>query len=488
MKSSKNQNRLSAMFNLNRRKFIQSAIAGTGAAALPALALGADAPPKSNSEFKEPARNVPIKEEVDVVVCGAGPAGVSAAITAARAGAKTQLIEIHGCLGGVWTAGLLTYIFDFNKPGLTKEIKQRLDQRDARRNQVADQFVYHPDEMKVLLEEMCAEAGVKFRLHTRVAAAYKDKKQLTTVVTDSKSGREAWKAKVFIDATGDGDLGAQAGNGWEIGKGGDTCPCQPLTLNTLAVVRDAAALKQYISFYKDDGDKANMNWHVQAVEAFKKEIARAGITPSYGMPTLFLIRDNLVMVMVNHEYNIKAFDADEITEATVRARAEVYNIVRGLNKLGGPWEGMQIVATPEQIGIRDGRRIHGRYTVTKEDLVVGVRHEDAVVRPTFGVDIHASDRKANEVETIGRGGVKMIPYDIPLRALIAKDVDGLMMAGRCISGDFTAHASYRVTGDAVAMGEAAGAVASIAAKTNKLPHEVPWSEAVQLLNKLGMRA
>jgi hypothetical protein len=226
---------------------------------------------------------------------------------------------------------------------------------------------------------------------------------------------------------------------------------------------------------------------VPAVNAFSKEIKRAGITPSYGMPTLFLIRENLVMIMVNHEYNIKAFDATEITDATVRARAEVYNIVRGLNKLGGPWEGMQIVATPEQIGIRDGRRIQGRYTVTKEDLVVGARHNDGVTRPTFGVDIHATDRKTNEVETISRGGIKMIPYDIPLRALIAKDVDGLMMAGRCISGDFTAHASYRVTGNAVAMGEAAGAVAALAAKNNKLPHEIDWSDAAQLLHQLGMR-
>ncbi|HAO48016.1 MAG TPA: FAD-dependent oxidoreductase, partial [Runella sp.] len=147
-----------------------------------------------------------------------------------------------------------------------------------------------------------------------------------------------------------------------------------------------------------------------------------------------------------------------------------------------------IVATPEQIGIRDGRRIQGRYTVTKEDLVVGARHTDAVTRPTFGVDIHATDRKTNEVETISRGGIKMIPYDIPLRALIAKDVDGLMMAGRCISGDFTAHASYRVTGNAVAMGEAAGAVAALAAKSNKLPHEIDWSDAAQLLHQLGMRS
>ncbi|WP_138994521.1 FAD-dependent oxidoreductase [Larkinella sp. C7] len=487
MEPNDKKNELSSLFNLNRRKFLRSAALGTTALSGLGLTNGEAAEPKDATKFSEPSRDLPIKGDVDVIVCGGGPAGIAAAIAAARAGARTQLLEIHGCLGGVWTAGLLTYIFDFNKPGLTKEIIQKLDERDARRNKVPDQFVYAPDEMKVLLEEMCAEAGVKFLLHTRVAAAYKDKNQVTTVITESKSGRQAWKAKVFIDATGDGDLGAQAGNSWEIGKGGDTCPCQPLTLNTLAVVKDAAALKPYISFYQDDNGKANMDWHVKATKEFMKEINRAGITPSYGMPTLFLIRDNLVMVMVNHEYNIKAFDADEITEATVRARAEVYSIVRGLNKLGGPWEGIQIVATPEQIGIRDGRRIHGRYTVTKEDLAMGARHQDAVVRPTFGVDIHASDRKTNETETISRGGIKMIPYDIPLRALIAKDVDGLMMAGRCISGDFTAHASYRVTGNAVAMGEAAGVVAALAAKSKRLPHEVPWSEAVAVLTKLGMR-
>jgi hypothetical protein len=135
--------------------------------------------------------------------------------------------------------------------------------------------------------------------------------------------------------------------------------------------------------------------------------------------------------------------------------------------------------------VRDGRRIRGRQTVTREDLVTGARFSDAVTRVTFGVDIHAASRKDNDKEPINRGGVaKMRPYDIPLRALIARDVDGLMMAGRCISGDFIAHASYRVTGNAVAMGEAAGATAFLAAKSGRRPHEVPWSETEALLQTL----
>ncbi len=106
-----------------------------------------------------------------------------------------------------------------------------------------------------------------------------------------------------------------------------------------------------------------------------------------------------------------------------------------------------------------------------------------MVHASFPVDIHALSAEDNRKAGYGNGGIKMKPYDIPLRALIARDVDGLMMAGRCISGDFIAHASYRVTGNAVAMGEAAGAVAAIAAQTKRRPHEVEWSEARPVLER-----
>ncbi len=478
----------------NRRRFLRTALAGTGVAlAVPQWTHGGQAVSSAGTagqRFVEPVQDLPLCEDADVIVCGGGPAGIAAALTAARAGARTRLFEVNGCLGGVWTAGLLTFIFDFDKPGLSRELRDRLEDRGARRCQVPDQFVYEPEEMKLLVEDLCVEAHVKFQLHTRVAAAYCDQRRLRTVVTESKSGREAWRAPVFIDATGDGDLGAQAGCGWDIGHGGAECPCQPLTLNALAAVRDADALKDFISFYHvmDASDrKGKWAHHRKATTGLLAEIRRAGIDPSYGHPTLFQVRDNLLMVMVNHEYNVKAFDAAALSEATVRARAEVFQIVRALAKLGGPWAGMQVAATAEQIGIRDGRRIHGRYTLTREDLAGG-RHEDAVTRATFGVDIHATDRETNKTTPISHGDVKFRPYDIPLRALIAKDVDGLLMAGRCISGDFLAHASYRVTGNSVATGEAAAAVAVLAAQSNRLPHEVTWKEAAALLEKVRQRA
>ncbi len=469
--------------SVSRRRFLHAALAGGAAGHSTAPGLVAA---ETAEQFEEPAQKLDLREDADVIVCGAGPAGVSAAITAARAGAKVRLFEVHGCLGGVWTAGLLTYIFDFDKPGLTRELTRRLDERDARRSSNPGRFVYEPEEMKVLLEEMCTETGVTCQLHTRVAAAFREGGRLRTIVTESKAGRQAWRAPVFIDATGDGDLGAQAGCEWDIGQEKE-CPCQPMTLNALAVVRDVKALASFMSFNGTD-EFQGPNGHLACMEAFKAEIRRAGIEPSYGHPTLFPVREDLVMLMLNHEYGIKPWEAAKISEATLRGRAEIFRIMRALRKLGGPWEGLQIAATAEQIGVRDGRRIHGRYKMSREDLVQGSRQDDAVARVTFGVDIHADSKETNQSKPINNGDFKMKPYDIPLRALIAKDVDGLMMAGRCISGDFISHASYRVTGNSVAMGEAAGVVAAIAAKSGRLPHEVSWSEGVAKLKDIGQRA
>ena len=457
---------------LPRRHFLTSALLGTVGVSVSANMAGADETKtnKGTDTFPEPVRNLKIRDDYDVIVCGAGPAGVAAAISSARGGARTMLIELQGSLGGIWTSGLLTFIFDFDKDGLTREIQDRLVGLDAIRFSNKREFVYEPEEMKWLLEDLCLESGVAVRLQTQVTAAYKEGRRLTTIVTESKSGREAWRAPAFIDATGDGDLCAQAGCGFDYGRESDG-HAQPLTMNALAVVRDASKLKEFISFY--DG-----GWptHVPATVRNLEEMKRAGIEPSYGMPTIFHVYENLVLLMFNHEYKIRPDDADAMTEATLRSRREIHTIVRALDKLGGPWAGIRLVTTAEQIGVREGRRIHGRYTVTKEDLSRGARHDDAVAFVTFGVDIHALDRDSNRRQTIERGGIASRPYEIPMRALLPQDVDGLLMAGRCISGDFVSHGSYRVTGNAVAMGEAAGIVASKAATSGKLPHEIEWKK------------
>ncbi len=132
---------------------------------------------------------------------------------------------------------------------------------------------------------------------------------------------------------------------------------------------------------------------------------------------------------------------------------------------------MRLVTTANRIGAREGRRIHGRYSVTTQDVFDGAEQEDAVCRVTFGIDVHAL-KPETTTSYEEENKTRTQPYDIPLRALIATDVDGLMMAGRCISGDFLAHSSYRVTGNAVPMGEAAGVTAAIAVRRDLLQHEI----------------
>ncbi|RBP37793.1 FAD dependent oxidoreductase [Roseimicrobium gellanilyticum] len=430
----------------------------------------------------EPVRQMPIKDDVDVIVCGSGPAGIAAAIMAARTGAKVRLFEVHGCLGGVWTAGLLSYVLDAKNSGFNQEIIDKLKERSSYNPNGAKAYFYDPEEMKQLLEELCVQSGVKVQLFSRIVAAYKDSaNRLTTVVTESKSGRQAWKARVFIDATGDGDLGNLAGCEWELGES-KACPCQPMTMMAMVTVPDPEKLRPFASHY------GAPSWRKEPVENFRNEMARFGHKATYGTPSLFHVRDGLFNLMINHEYAVRADDAAAITEATFRARSEIHTITRGLRKLGGAWDGLLLVATAEQIGVRDGRRIKGRYVMSKDDLIEGRQQEDGVVTVTFNVDIHAVTKKDNETAAYHNAGVKTKPYHIPLRALIAKDVDGLMMAGRCISGDFISHASYRVTGNAVAMGEAAGVTAALAAGGKQQPHDIVWKDAAAKLAQLHGKA
>lgn len=414
----------------------------------------------------ENQREIPIAGHCDVLVCGGGPAGIGAALSAARAGAKVRLIEVAGCLGGVWTAGLLTKIIDGrNKNGIMREILTALAERG---DQVAKQTkgeVYDPELCKLLLEEMCVEAGVQFQLHTRLVGTVTNaENRLVAVLTESKSGRQAWTADRFIDCSGDGDLAAQAGCHFDIGTG-DECECQPMSLMVLLAGLNPDAVPEFI---REGG--------AEAKPRLLKFMQDAGIHPSYNAPTLRHLHSGIFSLMTNHEYGVPATDAAAITKATVQARAEVHAIVRDLRQIGGPWKNLRVIATAEQIGVREGRRIRGRYTVTGEDIVLGKRHDDAVCRATFGYDVHNLWQDGSNPEEVHRfraAGAK--PYDIPLGALIAADVDGLMMAGRCISGDFIAHSSYRVTGNAVPMGEAAGLASALSIQENCLPQDLPWS-------------
>jgi hypothetical protein len=410
--------------------------------------------------LKEKSRTIPVAVEADVAVCGGGPAGVAAALGAARSGARTTLVEQHGCLGGIWTAGAMCWIADYqNKTGIMAEIMQGIADIGGRTVQPGrPSYSYDVEKMKLLLDRLCLDAGVDVHLHTRVVAAHVTAEdRLTHVITESKSGRRAVAARRFIDCTGDGDVGALAGCGFDMGHP-ETGRTQPMSLMALITGLDPAQVTDYYRS-RDDSPWKEPKQHLKAA------MERGGHSPSYAEPTLIHIRDDLFALMANHQYGVKGTNEADLTRATMEARQEVHALVDGLRSLGGEWARISIVATGAQIGVREGRRIHGRQTVTLDDMLTGRRHEDAVCTVTFPVDVHSLDpERAKGIEGERQ---KTKPYDIPQSALIARDVDGLLMAGRCISGDFLAHSSYRVTGNAVAMGEAAGRMAASESTTTK---------------------
>ncbi|MGC3971477.1 MAG: FAD-dependent oxidoreductase [Pirellulales bacterium] len=375
-----------SMSPFSRRGFLSAAVAGGAAAGTSQFAAAATEGDVKPGEFREPSRDIPLADDADVIVCGAGPAGVTAAIMAARAGCACDCSNGAAASAAFGRPASSAISSTSANPALPKSCASNSTSATARAKTVsASRFCYDPEALKLLLEELCVEAGVKFQYHTKVSAAFREGNRLSTIVTESKSGREAWKAPVFIDTTGDGDLGYHAGCGFEIGLS-DDCPCQPMSLNALLVVKDAEALREFIRFGKPNPGE---NSDGEKKKRIRDVLVKTGHYPSYAGPTMWHVRDNLVFAMMNHEYGIKAWDAAEITAATVRARAEMNKMVAGLRGLGGPWEGIHIVATAEQIGVRDGRRIRGRYTVLQDDLAAGIRHEDSVVRVTFGIDVHA---------------------------------------------------------------------------------------------------
>lgn len=424
-----------------------------------------------NDFILESAKKVSITATADVIVCGGGPAGVAAAVAAARSGADTILIEAKGCLGGVWTAGMLTWLFEMEQPGLATEIGQLLDSRQARFGDNYYKYSYDVEAMKLLCEELCLEAGVKIRLHTDLVGAVVEDGTLQAVITESKSGREAWQAKVFIDCTGDGDLGAVAGCDFALGNSENKM--QPWTLMGMFAVPDINQIADYVYCYHGS--------HVakQSQEKFKSVLQQAGIETSYGNPTIFQAGQNLCALMINHEYGYSSIDADDLTQATINARKEISQVVNGLKKVGGGWEGITLVGTAEQIGVREGRRIKGLYELTKDDLMTGSVFPDGVCTVSFNIDIHSLAPEKDK----GLKTQEVKPYQIPFRSLVAKDVKGLMMAGRCISGDWYAHASYRVTGCSVVTGEAAGTAAAYSVKSGICPDEIAWEKIAAFKTK-----
>lgn len=411
---------------------------------------------KVTHEYKE-------NNEYDVIVCGGGPSGVAAAISASRKGSKTLLIEQGGCLGGFWTQGLLTWLIDTtNKGGLIDEVMSRLTKEaDGRLIPHLPRYTADTEKTKWVFEQMCLEAGVKLLYHTFISDAVCEGGKIKHVLTSSKSGHVAYGAKIFVDTTGDGDLGYYAGASFELGNSEGIT--QPMSMVAQIGGVDIDKLTPLDSRKTED---------ISAKKETLKYMSEAGVAPSYKKPLIAVLSEeyDCIGLMVNHEY-MNGLSNDNLTQGTVEGRAEINKVVDSLRQIGGIWKNLHITSTSPMIGVREGRRISGLYKITKEDVNSGRVFEDGICTVYFNTDVHSLRPEGKGVDS-DKYGSSHAPYQIPLRSLISKDIDNLLMGGRCISGDFVAHASYRVAGPAFRTGEVAGLLAAYCANTSQSPKDV----------------
>lgn len=429
---------------MNRRDFIKTS-------SLAAIGIGVT--PLGTSCTRASGKGVAYTEggSADIIVAGGGPAGIGAAITAAKLGKKVLILEAGNYLGGIWTRSHLTCVMDFGRSEVAKDIIKRLDARDARTPRRAtmleSNFLFEPEVMKLILEEMCDEAGVKYIYSCPVVAVEKDSsgRLVKAVFTESKAGRQRWTADAFFDTTGDGDLAVKAGCGYDFGGENPEDNDQPASSHAMVTIDDDTKIREFfVNYYTPDGKNVG-----RPKVRFREYVHQNNPAPA--APILARIRKNLLALSCGFEYGLKVDDPEAITKATVHARRELFGLVDSLLALDPErWKGLRIVATSEQIGQRASRRIHGRYTITNEDIETGATFDDAVAWSNSSIDVHAT--KKGESYNVNPD-FKSKPFQIPFRACCAKDVDNIYMAGKCISGGFYPMSSYRMTGNAVEMGE-----------------------------------
>ena len=425
----------------------------------------------------ESVRELPIKSHYDVIVCGGGPAGIGAALAAADEGKRVLCIDRWGMLGGVWTAGLLNPFFECYGHGyIVERLVQRL--KDAK-GWCAWKFAhcFDVETLRRELEALFDEAGVDLLYYTWIADAIVEQtingSVIKGVVIESKSGREAVTADIVIDATGDGDVAARAGCRYEFGREVDGL-LQPMTLMyEVRGIGDYTMPAGSSELY--DQMLAVIAEHELGVEL---PFERCNAVPYIiNMPT-----PGSAVVQATHIYRLNTLNTSHLTRATIDARKQAKELTDVLRHIPG-LEGIELVATASAIGVREGRRIVGDYYMSIEDLKSGAQFEDGVCCCAFPVDIH---EPAPGLGIKHKANMRMQPYEIPLRSLIPQDVDNLLLAGRCISGSHEAHASYRVTGTAMATGQAAGLAAAMAIDAQQTTRQVDGVALRSALEERGV--
>ena len=400
----------------------------------------------------------------DVAVVGSGPAGICAAVAAARRGAKVAIIERYGAVGGNLTIGTVGPLMGSVAKGTMRdELGGML--RVAHNNMNATNgHVHDMQNAKRLLLEFLMDAGVTLYIQTSVVDVIKDGDTLTGLVVSRKDGMGVIESKKFIDATGDGDVAAYCGAPWEMGRTKDGLS-QPVTLMyVLKDVDDSRALCCY-------GEEDNVQYNGERFLDFTARCCEQGILPKNCSSVRLYPTVNPGERLVNTTQcnYINPLCTEDLVKAEVVLRKQIDEITNFLRQYVAGYENCSVKFSADTMGVRESRRVMGDYVLSVEDLRVGRRFEDVIVhKANFTVDIHNPDGGGQ-----AEGLAEVVhPYDIPYRSLVPLKIDGLLLSGRNISGTHRAHASYRVMGNMGATGEAAGWAAAQSVKNGIDPAQV----------------
>ncbi len=416
---------------------------------------------------REAAREVPVVEEVDVLVVGGGPAGVAAAFAAGRLGAKTLVVEQFNCLGGVATAGGHGHICLYSSWDSSERVVGGIPYEMARRVAEAGYGSYNTrtvdfevEGMKLVLEEMAGECGCELLYHTMFSEAVVEGARVVGAIVESKSGRQAIRARYVIDCTGDGDVAAKAGCACDVGDE-ESGHCQPMTL----MFQIGGVDWQRVSEFRGTDYELAHVWK-KAQQAGDMRPFQSVIMGWWWTPT----RPDQVGVNFTHVNFADSLDARDLTRATIEARRQAYETIDVYRKYIPGMEECYMISTPNTIGIRESRRIRGEYTLTRDDLVGMREFEDTIGYGSFFIDIHNVSGPGMDSKTLRpEPGFK---YQIPYRILVPRDVEGLLVAGRCASATHEALGSLRVMPQCGVMGEAAGTAAALCLEAGVEPRAV----------------
>lgn len=425
-----------------------------------------------------------IEDETEVLVAGGGPAGVCAAVASARNGAETLLVEQYGFLFGMATAALVPHFNGVANPrgelvvkGIVDELVRRLEKRRGGMGYLEYPYwgidvPYDHEILKTVALEMLQEEGVELLFHTFATDALMQGERVKGIVIQNKSGRRIVLAGRVIDCTGDADIAARAGVPFEKGRREDGLMMGTsfqFFLNDVDLDRVAEFVKKQppspIRFVTGVKPGQTGESYVRIVgdipERAKEEM---DLPRDFDRFYVESIRDGMAIIGHPHVVGIDPTNARDLTRAQIEGRRRVHLLAEALRRYVPGFGRSYVAYIPPSIGIRESRRILGKYVLTEDDVMSGRDFEDSVARGAYPIDLHGL---TGEMTFFERFEFIDAPYyHIPYRCMVPVNRENLLVAGRSISADRAAFGSLRIMPVCMALGQAAGTAAALSLKSH----------------------